>query len=475
MYPVSAALLAAIATDHVPVFRAELYLDGAYVAEVPFETGSVTVDSRRAVLRSCTLAVVPDATRTLDELWDLLAVPGAEIKLYRGVALPGEPVSSTQGTQSASGSLASSNPFTVSLAFLATDITCTSGAHTIIYNASVGTDRYTIDGVTKYFASEGGYVDSTGFRFWQSPAWTVTVSWTASGSDAVTPVSAGPSVSELVPLGVFVISEPEAPALGALGSIAINGDDRSVRIAQARFTVPYAIAAGTDLADAGAALLTSRWADCPIGFSSDDTGALTVSAALLLEAGESSDPWKEAQALFEVYGYDLYFDPDGVACIRPIPDPATTAPCIVYGNGEASVLIDAKRRVSYAETYSGIVVTGEGTEVVVPVHAEAWDMDPASPTYADGPFGRRPFFYSSPLITTQAMADTAAATMLPKHTARSSTLTWSQLVNSAHDALDVVGITDSDGNVTPYVLDTLTVPLTAGEPMAATTRATGVV
>ena len=69
---------------------------------------------------------------------------------------------------------------TVNLSFVVTNIEITWDVNTIIYSASIGTDQYTLNGVTKYFANEGGYVNSTGFEFWGMYPNGSVASWTAS-------------------------------------------------------------------------------------------------------------------------------------------------------------------------------------------------------------------------------------------------------------------------------------------------------
>lgn len=99
-----------------------------------------------------------------------------------GVAGQTSVVDTSDTTASPGGNytLLSDKAVIVSLTSTATVINVTDGAHSISYSAAIGTDRYVIDGVTKYFASEGGYVNSTGFKFWTT--WNVgdVASWTAS-------------------------------------------------------------------------------------------------------------------------------------------------------------------------------------------------------------------------------------------------------------------------------------------------------
>ncbi len=121
---------------------------------------------------------------------------------------------------------------------------------------------------------------------------------------------------------------------------------------------------------------------------------------------------------------------------------------------------------------NGVIASGEGSELDVPVRGEAWDDDPASPTYRYGPFGMVPRFYSSPLLTTDEMCETAAASILRTLLGRSETLAWQHVVHPGLAPLDVVALEDAAGTMRRYVLDEVTVPLDIGSAMSAKARDT---
>lgn len=64
------------------VSRAAVMLDGVELADMLIESGSVSCDARRAVLRSVELTVAPD-----DRVWEMLKTFGAEIQVWRGLKL----------------------------------------------------------------------------------------------------------------------------------------------------------------------------------------------------------------------------------------------------------------------------------------------------------------------------------------------------------------------------------------------------
>ena len=359
MYAVSEAFAEAVRRDHVAVVRVVTMLNGVETGELTVIDGGVTIDARReGPLRSISLTVSDDAAA-----WDALTTPGAEIKAWRGIALP------------------------------------------------------------------------TG--------------------------------DELVPLGVFVI-DGKVVQRNTDGQIVVSGADRAMRISRARWTDPYTVASGTGIGAAIAAVLTDRWPQVTIGFT---TTGISTAAQVVFTDGEASDPWKDARSLASDHGYDLYFDGDGVARMRTVPDPASSPVDATYVEGDDGLVLEKSRAVTPL-TYNGVRVTGEGTNIDEPVQAYAWDEDPYSPSYIGGPMGMVPTFYSSPLLTTVEMCEAAAATRLSKLKGRAQEMSFTVVVNPAHDAYDVIETTDLDGVTSRYMLDSLTVPLLASQPMPATTRET---
>lgn len=353
MYPTSTAFREAIFRSHTAISTAEAYYAGKLVAVLPLLDGSVSIDSRRDVLRTASLTVTDT-----DEVRAALDLFGLEVKIFRGVRLPGG--------------------------------------------------------------------------------------------------------DELVPLGVFRISDFEKPRLP--DTITLNCHDRSQIVRANRWTDPYVVAAGTDMSDAIKALVTSRY---PLAVYGDSlaTGLATIGTQQVYEAGSGADPWKDARSLAKAYGWELYFDAIGVVQIRTAPDLATTPTTADYS--DMRVVLSGADSVTYEHTYSGVVVTGEGTGTDVPVQAKVWDMDPMSPTYAAGPFGEVPYFFTSSLITTEDQALQTATSLLPRYVGRVSQAKWEQLVDPALEGFDIIALPESR-----YIVDQVTIPLKPSGRMSAVARET---
>lgn len=270
---------------------------------------------------------------------------------------------------------------------------------------------------------------------------------------------------ELVPLGVFSTSEMPMPRR-LNTALDWSGLDRAKKVSRARLVDVWPVASGTTLAAMVTALVQDRAPGVPI----DMTGVVgALGAAITLDAGASSDPWKLLRQTLADHGWDLAFSGDGVLRGRAVQDPTSSPAVFDFGSGAGQLIIDGQTTGSFESSYSGVVATGEGSGITTPTRGEAWDDDPASPTYWEA-YGRVPYFMSSPLLTTNAAAAQAAAGMLPKVKGRRETLSWSSIVAPMLEPLDVVAM----GGGSRFMLDSLTIPMRASEPMSAKARATKV-
>lgn len=298
----------------------------------------------------------------------------------------------------------------------------------------------------------------------------------ASAGDVLTPygneiglargVAFDDGTTELAPLGKFVITKVDIGTDSGGVRIDLEGSDRAVRIQRNRWVDPYTVAAGTETGAAIAALLTDRWP--AVDYEFPDTGYATP--LTVFQAGADSDPWNDAQSLAESAGYVLYFDSSGVASLE-VPATVDTPPVLTYGAGEIEALLSGARSMSADSIYNGVIASGENSSMTTPVRAEVWDDNPMSPTYRLGPLGQIPRFYSSPLLTSVGQCSAAATTILNKRLGQDGELTWDQVVNPAHDTNDViVALLDNLKVSGSYVLDRLTIPMSAGSSMAALGR-----
>jgi hypothetical protein len=275
---------------------------------------------------------------------------------------------------------------------------------------------------------------------------------------------------EEVPLGVFVMTEVNVQDSINGATMEIQGVDRSIRIAKSLWVDPYPISASTNLATAISLLLSDRWAEVETDLQ-DTTQTVPAIVLGLQSGGSGQDPWQDASKLAQAGGFDLYFDGDGIAVLVPTPDPSDQSPVEVYEEGSEAMVLDVRRRINTDQTFNGVVVSGEGTNVTTLVRVVQFDEDPASPTYRYGAFGERPTFISSPLVTTEADAVAVATAQLSKLKGAEENVEWNQICDPSLDAGDVVQISNTGTRLDKIVvLDKVTIPLSPAGAMKATAR-----
>lgn len=272
---------------------------------------------------------------------------------------------------------------------------------------------------------------------------------------------------ELVPVGVFVITQVDVTESDSGESISLQASDRSVRISRNKFLDPYQIASGTSLEAGLTGMLRDRWVDVETDFPATGIELPDV----VIDAQSGGDPWASAATIAEAFGYDLAFDPDGIARMRLIPDVLADDPAEVYEDGTEAVVTSLSRSFDSTRSYNAVVVTSQGTGADVPFRAIAWDENPNSITYRYGSFGEVPFFYESSLITDAEQAAVTAGALLRKATGTSEAVSWGQIVNPAHDVLDVVRLRrQAKGLDLVLLIDRLDIPLGPDGAMSAVAR-----
>jgi hypothetical protein len=280
-------------------------------------------------------------------------------------------------------------------------------------------------------------------------------------------VQFGDGTEELVPLGVFILTTVEITDTPEGVRITVQGSDRSLRVIRAKWTNhDFYIADGTSKEEAIKSILVDKFPNVKTIFPATNQ----VTDLMYPTLDQSSNPWKESLKIAESAGMDLYFDENGTARMRPIPDPDTGIPLITYTDAEESVLTSLSRSLSSDESFNHVVYTGEGTNLSIGVIGEAKDENPASPTYVET-YGSVPIFKSSPYILTVAEAEEAAVAELRKVIGALELISWDQIVNPAHDVYDLVKVTRTPSGVdATLMLDSLTIPLSPQSTMSAVGR-----
>lgn len=357
-----------------------------------------------------------------------------------------------------------------------------TGSHLAVFRATVCSTFQT--GTTPTgttIAITGGDVKSSSTAAIRSTLnLTTTQSWPMSATDLLAPygneiyvergIQYGNGQREFVGLGYFRIDTPEQDEAPD-GEITISGSDRMAGIVDARFLAPRQFASTLTNGQLVQTLITEVYPSATIAW--DDTAVRddTINRTIITEddrAGTLSD-------LVTALGKIGYWRYDGVFQVETPPD-VTGSPSWTISAGQDGVLVQMSRSLTRTEVYNAVVATGEAGDTTAPATATAFNLDPTSPTYYLGPFGPVPRFYSSPFITTNPQALSAATSILRQSLGLPYQVDLTSIANPALEPFDVIQVdyprSSRDRAVysETHVIDEVTIPLTPTEPVVLKTR-----
>lgn len=260
--------------------------------------------------------------------------------------------------------------------------------------------------------------------------------------------------TEWVPVGTFVVTDAQEEA----GGVQVTCYDRWSRVADARFTRPVVTSGNT--AYAIGQLL--QQADDRITYR-DESGSGHSHRASVHERDRDRSVMDLARSI----GCEVFFDPEGVAVLRPVPSLDQPVAWRVVG-GEGGAIVRARRGHSRERTYNAFVAIGEQADGTPGVRAVALDSNPRSPTFYGGPFGRRPRFFASSLITSTAQAQVAANAGLRRYLGVARTLQVDGLPRPDLEPGSVIAVEVAPGVHERHLVDGYTLPLGPGGVQYAT-------
>lgn len=266
---------------------------------------------------------------------------------------------------------------------------------------------------------------------------------------------------ELMPLGVFAVQTSEVDGASLL--TRVTASDRSQQIRDARIEDDISIAASVGWTSA----ITTLVDDSSLTLSL--AGTSYTNPTLVFAAG--GDRWDAATEIARSLGMTLAFDGDGVLVMEAEP---TFDDPIVWEivEGETGTLEQVDISLERAGAYNRVIAVGENPALTAVPRGVATDDDPASATYYYGGFGKKPRFYASPFITTDAQATTAAQSILTKNLGVARALNLSAAPNPALELGDIVTVRRASLNVDEeHMVDSITLGLGPESSQRITTRA----
>lgn len=268
---------------------------------------------------------------------------------------------------------------------------------------------------------------------------------------------------EMVPLGVFSLDQ-QSISVGPTGGIEVrSAPDRWARVQRAQFEVPTPAIATARITSEISRLVTGAVS----GITVATTATSTATAGPLVW---EQDRAQAAVDLATSIGAEAFFDVTGNLVIEDAPL-LSQAPVWTVDASPSGVLLSGERVRDRSRTYNVVVAyptSLSGTAPYAPVVVA--DTDPTSRTYVGGPFGRVPYRYTSPAMTTSAQAQQAAKALLLRVKAVNAQLSVEAVVHPGLDRGDVITVLTPDGTTELHLIDSLTIPLDVGGTQQITTR-----
>lgn len=271
--------------------------------------------------------------------------------------------------------------------------------------------------------------------------------------------------TEWVPLGLFSLDETtRTRPYTADGSISVKLVDIAARVADDRLDSPtQTVPNATTVAE------IARLVRATVG-SNLEVVDLTGSSHIAPQIEIERERWKDGvEKLADSIGAEAYFDQLGRLVIRPQPV-LDQVPVWTISTGDRGNLLSQKQTLTRERVYNRVVASGQRSDGTLPVFAAVSDTDPASPTRYNGPFGKKPRFYSSPSLTTVAQCTSAAQAFLDRVRGVAAQVTNEILVNPALDPGDVLLVRDDETGESRHIIDKVTTPLTPGGTQPIETR-----
>lgn len=268
---------------------------------------------------------------------------------------------------------------------------------------------------------------------------------------------------ESVPLGVFQL-DTQAMSVAPGGGITVrSAPDQWAKVQRARFEVPEASQKGNLTAVEIERLITD--AVPGITVVNEATSTATVGALVW-----DRDRDRAVNDMLTSIAAEAFFDWTGQLVIRDAPLLSQT-PVWTVDASPTGVLLGGDIKRDRSRTYNVVVVTGSALDGSTPFAPQiAEDDDPGSRTYVDGPFGRVPYYWSSPTVTTAAQALSAARTILNRVKAVNAQLAVESVVHPGLDRGDVITVLTPDDHTELHLVDALSVPLAVSGTQSITTR-----
>lgn len=181
---------------------------------------------------------------------------------------------------------------------------------------------------------------------------------------------------------------------------------------------------------------------------------------VIFEAGTLR--WDAIKQLCVASSYEPYFKADGSLTMVEYSDPSSTPPDFTFDIGPEGVLVSYDKEANDNRLKNVFVVSGESSDTI-PVTAVAANHTPGSPTSVEE-IGERVDMVTSPLIVTEAQAQTLADNMLAVSALEEFSINFTSLVLPWLDVGSIIDLPAIDNGSTyystRYLFSSISIPLT---------------
>jgi hypothetical protein len=255
----------------------------------------------------------------------------------------------------------------------------------------------------------------------------------------------------------------QQPVLAPDGTCTVPAADRALEVAEAGFTVPQNSQVGATVSSEFVHLVSDALVDAVFGAS--DVFTLPVPA--LTWESDRAGAVEEISTSVGAFWYPLA---TGDFVQRRYAWTVPADPVVFLRDGQGGLIMGSPSR-DRDSVYNSISVSGERFDGSTPVFALAEDLDPASPTFVNGPFGRRNLPVRLQTPQTQGSAQSAANDYLRRSIGLYETWRWTQPVDAALELGDVASL-DAYGRAgIIQVVSAFSIPLDPGGMMSVQAHA----
>jgi hypothetical protein len=255
------------------------------------------------------------------------------------------------------------------------------------------------------------------------------------------------------------------------GNVSLGANDLAADVVDAVFETPQSSVTTNTITAEFRRLVRGALADAAFG-TSDLTG---VKIAPITWQSDRAQALDDMSATVAMLWYPLA-DGSFVQRRTPWTNPGQTAQLtLADGTGAApgvnNAIADWTITVSRTGVYNSVVFASERQDGSAPVYAIVRDLDPDSPTYYLGNFGRKPLLIQNQTALSQSQCLSAAQSALKSATA--ITQTWDPVsipVDASLELGDLIGMR-AEGAASAQVISGFTLPLRETGDMSLSLRA----